>query len=97
MLAVSGGRLIGLSTPFGTRGWFWFYCDKGGADWLRVQTTAEECPRITAEFLAEEREHLGEWWFAQEYECRFMAAQTAAFTWAMVENAMAEEVESWQL
>src|SRR5436190_1727587 len=23
MLAVSGGRLVALSTPFGRRGWFW--------------------------------------------------------------------------
>ena len=53
MLAVSGGRLVGLSTPFGRRGWFheeW----EGKAPWKRVRIAAEDCPRITPEFLAEE-------------------------------------------
>ena len=54
MLAVSGGRLIALSTPFGKRGWFhaaW----RSAEDWDRVKVTAEQCPRISAEFLVEER------------------------------------------
>jgi len=54
MLAVSQGRLIAPSTPHGTRGW-WYECwEKGGASWERVKVPATDCPRITAEFLAEE-------------------------------------------
>src|SRR5207244_4416310 len=70
MLAVSQGRLVSLSTPFGKRGWFhdeWF----GEGDWERVKITAEECPRIPATFLAEERRALGERWYKQEYLCSF--------------------------
>jgi hypothetical protein len=65
MLAVSGGRLIALSTPFGKRGWWWQEWERGEKGWLRVKATAEECPRITDGFLAEERQHLGEWWFIE--------------------------------
>ncbi len=97
MLAVSGGRLICLSTPFGRRGFFWREWSEGGDGWLRVKVTAEQCPRITDEFLAEERQHLGEWWYQQEYFCEFMEAQTAAFTWEMLRAATIEEVETWQL
>ena len=97
MLAVSGGRLVALSTPFGKRGWWFSEWTEGGDAWLRVQITAEGCPRISEAFLEEERQHLGEWWFKQEYFCEFMDAQTSAFTWDMVQSAMSEEVEAWTL
>lgn len=70
MLAVSGGRLILLSTPFGKRGFFheeW----TNGTGWTRICIPATQCPRISRAFLAEERAHLGEWWFRQEYLCEF--------------------------
>ncbi len=72
MLAVSQGRLVALSTPFGQRGWFhdeWH----GSGPWQRVRVTWRDCPRITAEFIAEEERALGRSWVAQEYECSFEA------------------------
>lgn len=96
MLAVSGGRLVALSTPFGKRGW-WYEAWRSSDPWLRFQVPATECPRIPAAFLEEERRNLGQWWFQQEYECRFLDAQTAAFRREDVERALAEEVEPWQL
>jgi hypothetical protein len=55
MLATSegGGRLIALTTPAGKRGWF-FEAWTGTEPWTRVCVTAEDCPRISKEFLAEE-------------------------------------------
>jgi hypothetical protein len=70
MLAVSRGRLVALSTPFGKRGWFYEEWQGPGA-WERVRVTAEQCPRIDPAFLAGEREALGERWFRQEYLCSF--------------------------
>jgi hypothetical protein len=78
MLAVSGGQLVALSTPFGKRGWFhdeWH----GSADWERVCVTAPDCPRIPQSFLEEERIALGERWFRQEYLCSFEDAIGAVF------------------
>lgn len=66
MLAVSGGRIICMSTPFGKRGWFyeeWV----SSHDWERVRISAFDCPRITQAFLDEEREALGDRWHFQEY------------------------------
>lgn len=71
MLAVSGGRLIALSTPFGKRGWFHKEWNEGGKTWERVKITASQCPRIAASFLAEERRSLGDRWYRQEWECSF--------------------------
>lgn len=75
MLAVSRGRLICLSTPFGKRGFFWQEWDAGGADWHRVTTTWQDCPRITPAFIDAERRSLGESWVRQEYECSFEALE----------------------
>lgn len=96
MLAVSGGRLIGLSTPFGTRGW-WYEAWRSDETWKRYEVPAAECPRISPSFLEEERRVLGEWWYAQEYECRFLDAETQPFGREDVERAFEEKVEAWDL
>lgn len=75
MLAVSAGRLICLSTPYGKRGFFWNAWDKGGADWARVEAPATAIPRIAPTFLEAERRGLGESWFRQEYLCSFEALE----------------------
>jgi len=59
MLAVSGGRLVAMTTPWGRRGWFYDEWTHGGDVWHRTSVAAEDCPRISAEFLAEERRSLG--------------------------------------
>lgn len=74
MLAVSRGRLVALSTPFGRRGWF-YHEWAGTGPWDRVQITWRDCPRITAAFIDEERRALGPAWVAQEYETTFTALE----------------------
>jgi hypothetical protein len=71
MLAVSRGRLVALSTPFGQRGWFYREWMSAEA-WRRFQITWRDCPRITPEFIEEERASLGASWVAQEYETSFL-------------------------
>lgn len=79
MLAVSGGRLVLLSTPFGRRGFFWKEWAAGGPGWKRVKVTAFDCPRIDPAWLAEERLAIGDWWFDQEYGCEFKDAVDSYF------------------
>jgi hypothetical protein len=74
MLAVSQGRLVALSTPFGRRGWFYEEW-QGNGPWKKVQITWRDCPRITPEFIEEERRALGDAWVRQEYECNFTALE----------------------
>jgi hypothetical protein len=90
MLAVSRGRLLALSTPFGQRGW---YHDEwhGGGPWQRVQITAEQCPRISPQFLAEERRALGERWYRQEYLCSFEDAVGAVFSSADIQAMLGSD------
>jgi hypothetical protein len=78
MLAVSRGRLLALSTPFGKRGWFYDEWTSARA-WERIQITADQCPRIPPEFLEDEREAMGERWYRQEYLCSFEDAIDSVF------------------
>jgi len=96
MLAVSGGRLVALSTPHGTRGWF-YEAWRGEGPWERYEVPATACPRISPAFLAEEQRNMGAWWYAQEYDCVFSEAETQAFTREDVDKAFREEIEGWDL
>jgi hypothetical protein len=92
MLAVSGGRVIALSTPFGKRGWWYEAWEAAHQPWERVEVRADQCPRIAPAFLAEERQALGSAMYAQEYECVFLSAAAAAFDWESVERAVSVDV-----
>jgi hypothetical protein len=96
MLAVSGGRLVLLSSPFGTRGFFYEEW-KRREQWVYFEIPATECLRISEAFLEQMRETMGEWWFLQEFMCQFMDAQTAAFRAADIERIVSKEVETWAL
>jgi hypothetical protein len=96
MLSVSRGRLVALSTPAGSRGWFWEAWTKS-SEWDCYEVPASKCPRISAEFLAEEKRQLPAWVFEQEYECRFLDSESQCFTRAEIDGAFAEEVEAWVL
>ena len=92
MLAVSGGALIMLTTPHGKRGIF-FEEWTGGKGWERYEIKAKECPRISPEFLEEERNALPSWVYRQEYECSFEETEDQVFTYEMVEQAATSEVK----
>src|SRR5215203_4270900 len=79
MLAVSGGALMMLTTPHGKRGVF-FEEWTGGRGWERYEVPAEECPRISPEFLEEERASLPPFIFRQEYQCSFEETEDQVFT-----------------
>lgn len=87
MLAVSGGELMAMTTPFGRRSWFWQEWSEGGDDWERVKVSADRCPRITSEFLAEERRRLGDLWYRQEYFCEFLDLANSLFHMEDIEAA----------
>jgi len=92
MLAVSNGRLIALSTPFGKRGWFWREWSEG-LGWERHEIKATDCPRISPDFLEEERRSMPAAWFAAEYMCEFTEANDSVFSFDQIASAVTDEVE----
>jgi hypothetical protein len=93
MLAVSQGRLVCLSTPFGKRGFFWTEWSECGPAWERVKIRATECPRITKEFLEGEQRSMGSRWYRQEYECSFEDAVDAVFSHADIMAAINRDLK----
>jgi hypothetical protein len=91
MLAVSGGSLMMLSTPYGKRGVFFEEWTEG-AGWERYEIPASEVPRISEEFLAEERRALPTRVYQQEYFCAFVETDDQVFSYEDVEGAITEEV-----
>lgn len=92
MVAVSGGRVLALSTPWGRRGWWAAAWHEAAASWERVKVTAWECPRIPRAFLEEQQASLGPWFFAQEYEAEFRDTAEQLFSTAEIERAFTSEV-----
>lgn len=76
MVAVSGGTIVALSTPWGARGWFYDQW-RNGRGWHRIKITAEECPRISPEFLADQRATMGDFAFRSEYLVEFTSTDAA--------------------
>jgi hypothetical protein len=91
MLAVSGGALMMLSTPYGKRGIFFEEWSQGHG-WERYEVPAYSCPRIPASFLEQERRALPARVYRQEYECSFEETDDQVFSYEDVAAALSGEV-----
>jgi hypothetical protein len=90
MVAVSQGGMLLLSTPFGRRGFFyrvWTASER----WLKIALVADQCPRLTPDFLAEERIELG-YFYPQEYEGVFLEAIGQVFSDAAIAAAFQDGI-----
>lgn len=92
MMAVSGGELILGSTPYGKRGYFFETMTAEDSIWKRVTVNADQCPRITPEFLDEERAAMPEQFFMQEYFCAFSDRASQIFSWDEIQAAVSSDV-----
>ncbi len=103
MLAASQGSIIGLSTPFGKRGWFWREWEGRDADgmamatslenWDRYGVTADMVPRFTPAFLASELARKGRRKFQQEYYLEFVEADDAVFRQEDIDRLVKEDLK----
>lgn len=97
MLAVSGGRLVLMSTPNGKRGHFFIEWSSRESSWEKVRISAAEVPRISAQFLAEERRSMGEWRYRQEYEGYFVDEDDQLFRYEDVMRALSDEAKPLEI
>jgi hypothetical protein len=91
MLAVTNGRMIALSTPAGCRGFF-YKAWHDDTDWLRIRVSVSQCPRISAEFLADELKTLGPLRFSEEYQLEFRDDTESVFLGDLIDRAFTSEV-----
>jgi hypothetical protein len=97
MLAVGKGDLWIMSTPGGRCGFFYETWEHGGPAWARVRVRATECPRISRDFLEEERGEMGAVSFAQEYMTEFVDNGRSVFDREIVERAVDPSIEPLDL
>ena len=90
-LATTNGRTWWLSTPFGMRGFFYVQHESGR--WRVTRVPATQCPRISVEFLEEQRASLPLPWFRQEYLCEFTTVVNAMFDHDLVLKSLAPDLE----
>ena len=93
MLATTNGDIWLLSTPYGKRGFFYDEWTRREHLWTRFSVPATECPRISPEFLAEEREVFGERYFHQEYMCEFHSTYDALFDESAIRRAVTADTK----
>jgi hypothetical protein len=55
--------------------------------------TAKECPRITPEWLEQERKSMPDWWFRQEYLCEFTETLDQVFAYEDIMRALSSDVK----
>jgi hypothetical protein len=92
MVAVSRGRVVLLSTPYGARGFFHREWGEGGPDWHRFRVTAAEVPRILADWLEAERRAIGELAYRQEYGVEFVDVEDAVFSSDDIHAALVDDL-----
>jgi hypothetical protein len=93
MLATrADGALILLSTPAGKRGFFYDIWHSGDPTWERVRVSADDCPRISKEFLAEQLRELGAARFSEEFQLAFVDAEDSAFPTDIITRAFTKEL-----
>jgi Terminase large subunit, T4likevirus-type, N-terminal len=90
MLGVSGGRLLGLSTPWGKLGWWYDRWANGGVRWERydVPATTPEIAARTDPATLLEAQSRGAWHYGQEYLCQFGERADSVFSFAHIQRAI---------
>lgn len=96
MMAVSEGKVFAIGTPHGKRGWFydsWTNSD----EFEKIKVTADQNPRISPEFLEQERKALGQYWYEQEYFCEFHQSEASLFRYDVIQRALCEDIEELEI
>jgi len=86
MLATTNGTAIMLSTPWG-RDHIFYHSFKNPNYWSQ-HVRAEECPRISKEFLDEQRMDIGELRYKMEYEAEFVEDENSFFSQDLIRECI---------
>jgi hypothetical protein len=65
--------------------------------WMRLAVPATECPRLSKEFLDEERRRKTKRQFLQEYMCDFGGDGTSLFPREIIERSLRKDIKPIEL
>lgn len=93
MLATTNGTMDLLSTPRGNIGFFHdcFEDEELKKDFTQFHTRSEDCPRISPEFLAQERKRMSKLQYKQEYEAEFLDELQQFFSKELIDSCILKE------
>ena len=91
MLAVTKGDIILLSTPFGKGGYF-FRCFEDET-FTSFHVSSEDCPRISKDFLDQEKKRMSRLQYAQEYLGEFVDELRRFFSTELIQSCMHKKGE----
>ena len=97
MVVIAQGDIWLMSTPWGTKGFFYEAWEHGGPEWARFSVKATECPRIPAAWLEKERQQMSAWVFRREFMAEFVQDDLSAFDSEVVEAAMDEHAAPMEI
>jgi hypothetical protein len=86
MLATTGGTLDLLSTPRGNEGFF-YDCFQS-EEFHKIHIKSEDCPRISDEFLEQERKRMTKMEYCQEYEAEFLDSLQQFFPKDLIDSCI---------
>ena len=93
MMAVNrDAAFVALTTPAGKSGFFYDIWHSLDPSWTRIKVSALDCPRISPEFLEEERRTLGQTAFESEYGLIFHDDAMAAFPSDVINGIFDQEL-----
>lgn len=95
-LAVSQGRLLLSSTPWGSRGHYYTcYRDRAALGFEYWEVPATKCPRIDPAWLSAQERLMGRYFFESEYLCKFLQPEGAVFSAEDIAALASEEAPAW--
>ena len=94
-LAATNGALWLISSAGPDHGFFYDQWRHREASWTRFKITATECPRISPEFLQQERLLIGEPAFRREFLCEFLPQGDQVISRELLEAALSDTVRPW--
>ncbi len=92
----NGSRVLALpGTEKTLRGLANVTLDRKAEGFEYFEVPATECPRISPEFLAQQKRLMADYWFQSEYMCKFLQPVGAVFTAEDIAALADESVEQW--
>ena len=92
MLAVTQGRLLLMSTPWTKHGVFYDIWHNAEG-WHRERVTVHDVPRISPEWVADQRRNMPDMWFRCEFLCEFLDSADSVFAHEHIEAALTNDVK----
>jgi replicative DNA helicase len=90
---IPNAKLCMMSTPAGQRG-MWYNEWSKGVGYKKILVNADQCPRISRNFLDSQLEMMGSRWYQQEYYNSFESNEASLFRHEVIQKCIRDDLET---